>query len=38
MATSYWTTAALHHGRDLSEGLDAFLERHPAVFNRPPGR
>lgn len=38
MATSYWVTAALHHGPDLSEGVDAFLERRPAVFNtRSPG-
>ena len=35
MTSSYWAVAALHHTDDLSEGVDAFLERRPAVFNRP---
>ncbi|KLL12357.1 MULTISPECIES: enoyl-CoA hydratase/isomerase family protein [Protofrankia] len=35
MTTSYWSVAALHHGPDLSEGIDAFLQRRPPVFNRP---
>ncbi len=37
MTSSYWTVAALHHGPDLSEGVDAFLQRRPPVFNRPAG-
>ncbi|WP_250282851.1 MULTISPECIES: enoyl-CoA hydratase-related protein [unclassified Frankia] len=37
MTTSYWSVAALHHGPDLSEGIDAFLQRRPPVFNRPAG-
>jgi enoyl-CoA hydratase len=36
MTSSYWAVAALQHTDDLSEGVDAFLERRPAVFNRPP--
>jgi enoyl-CoA hydratase len=36
MTTSYWAVAALQHTSDLSEGVDAFLERRPATFNRPP--
>lgn len=37
LATNYWSAAALHPGPDVSEGIDAFLERRPAVFNtRPP--
>jgi enoyl-CoA hydratase len=35
MTASYWAVAALHYTDDLSEGVDAFLERRPAVFNRP---
>lgn len=37
LTTSYWSVAALHHGKDLSEGIDAFLERRPASFNEPSG-
>lgn len=36
MNSSYWAVAALQHTGDLSEGVDAFLERRPAVFNRSP--
>jgi enoyl-CoA hydratase len=36
MTSSYWAAAALQRTSDLSEGVDAFLERRPAVFNRPP--
>ena len=34
--TNYWSAAALHHGRDVSEGVDAFLERRTPEFNRSP--
>lgn len=34
LATNYWAAAALHPGPDVSEGIDAFLERRPAHFNR----
>lgn len=34
LATNYWAAAALHPGPDVSEGIDAFLERRPARFNR----
>ncbi|MFC9427022.1 enoyl-CoA hydratase/isomerase family protein [Streptomyces sp. NPDC056987] len=34
MNSGYWAVAALHHTDDLSEGIDAFLERRPPVFNR----
>jgi enoyl-CoA hydratase len=34
LATNYWAAAALHPGADVSEGIDAFLERRPARFNR----
>ena len=34
MTSSYWAVAALQHTDDVSEGVDAFLERRPAVFNR----
>jgi enoyl-CoA hydratase len=34
MNASYWSVAALHHSRDLSEGVDAFLERRTPEFNR----
>jgi enoyl-CoA hydratase len=34
MNSSYWAVAALQHSDDLSEGVDAFLERRPPVFNR----
>lgn len=36
LATNYWAAAALHAGPDVSEGIDAFLERRSPVFNRPP--
>jgi enoyl-CoA hydratase len=36
MNSSYWAVAALQHTEDVSEGVDSFLERRPAVFNRPP--
>jgi enoyl-CoA hydratase len=35
MNSSYWAVAALQHSDDLSEAVDAFLERRPPVFNRP---
>jgi enoyl-CoA hydratase len=36
MTSSYWSVAALYHSRDLSEGVDAFLQRRPPVFNQSP--
>lgn len=36
MNTSYYAVAALQHTDDVSEGVNAFLERRPAVFNRAP--
>jgi enoyl-CoA hydratase/carnithine racemase len=33
LATNYWSAAALHPGPDVSEGVDAFLERRPPRFN-----
>ncbi|MEV7085377.1 enoyl-CoA hydratase-related protein [Streptomyces sp. NPDC093085] len=38
MNSGYWAVAALHHTGDLSEGVDAFLERRPPVFNRTAAR
>jgi enoyl-CoA hydratase len=37
MNTSYWSVAALHHNPDLSEGINAFLERRPPRYNQLPG-
>ena len=37
MNAGYWSVAALHHGRDLSEGVDAFLERRAPRFNQDAG-
>ena len=34
MATSFWTTAALTHTRDLREGVTAALERREPQYNR----
>lgn len=34
MNANYWTAAALHGGRDVSEGVDSFLERRPPAFNQ----
>lgn len=34
MSASYWAVAALHHGPDLAEGIDAFLERRAPEYNR----
>ena len=34
MTASYWAVAALHHTDDLKEGVNAFLEKRPAAFNR----
>lgn len=34
MAQSFWTVAALHYGPDLTEGVNAFLEKRDAQFNR----
>jgi enoyl-CoA hydratase len=34
MNSSYWAVATLQHTEDVSEGIDSFLERRPAVFNR----
>ncbi len=36
MTMSYHAVAALQHTDDVSEGVNAFLERRPAVFNRTP--
>jgi enoyl-CoA hydratase len=33
MNNSYWSVAALHYGPDLSEGINAFLERRDPKFN-----
>lgn len=38
LSSSYWSVAAVHHGPDLSEGVNAFLERREPRFNEPPGR
>ncbi|NMI01106.1 enoyl-CoA hydratase/isomerase family protein [Pseudonocardia acidicola] len=38
LATNYWAAAALHPGPDVSEGVDAFLERRTPAFNRTPAR
>jgi enoyl-CoA hydratase len=37
MNASYWSVSALHHGRDLSEGIDAFLEGRRPRFNQDAG-
>jgi enoyl-CoA hydratase len=34
MSASYWAVAALHYTDDLKEGVNAFLEKRPAAFNR----
>jgi enoyl-CoA hydratase len=34
MSSSYWSVSALHYHPDLSEGINAFLERRPARFNQ----
>jgi enoyl-CoA hydratase len=34
LATNYWAHAALHQGPDVSEGVDAFLQKRPARFNQ----
>lgn len=36
MTNSYWSVAAAHYGPDLSEGVDAFLQRRTPRFNQPP--
>jgi enoyl-CoA hydratase len=36
MNASYYAVAALQHTDDVSEGVNAFLERRPPVFNREP--
>jgi enoyl-CoA hydratase len=36
MNASYYAVAALQHTDDVSEGINAFLERRPPVFNRAP--
>jgi enoyl-CoA hydratase len=38
MNMSYYATAALQHTDDVSEAVDAFLGKRPAVFNRLPGK
>ncbi len=38
MNLSYYAVATLQHTEDVSEAVDAFLERRPAVFNQPPGK
>lgn len=37
MAMSYWAVAALHHTRDLREGVVAAQERRSPLFNSPSG-
>ncbi len=37
MTAAYQSVAAQHFGPDLAEGIDAFLERRPAVFNQDVG-
>jgi enoyl-CoA hydratase len=34
MNSSYWSVSALHYTPDLSEGINAFLERRPPRFNQ----
>jgi enoyl-CoA hydratase len=34
LSANYWAHAALHPGPDVSEGVDAFLEKRPARFNQ----
>ena len=34
LSTNYWAHAALQPGPDVSEGLDAFLQKRPARFNQ----
>ncbi len=34
MATSFWTTSALHHTDDLHEAVDAFVKKRTPVFNK----
>jgi hypothetical protein len=36
MNYNYYAVAALQHTEDVSEGVTAFLERRPALFNRTP--
>jgi enoyl-CoA hydratase len=36
MNFNYYAVATLQHTEDVSEGVNAFLERRPAVFNRAP--
>jgi enoyl-CoA hydratase len=36
MTASYYAVAALQYTDDVSEGINAFLERRPPVFNRAP--
>lgn len=33
LAQSFWAVAALHYGPDLTEGINAFLEKRDAQFN-----
>lgn len=35
LTQSYWAVAALHHGPDLSEGINAFLDKRQPRFNAP---
>lgn len=37
MSSSYWSVSAMHYHPDLSEGINAFLERRPPRFNQAPG-
>jgi enoyl-CoA hydratase len=34
LATNYWAAAALHPGADVSEGVNAFLEKRPPTYNQ----
>lgn len=34
MATSFWTTSALHHTDDLHEAVDAFVDKRLPQFNK----
>jgi len=38
MNLSYYAVATLQHTEDVSEAVNAFLEKRPAVFNQPPGK
>jgi enoyl-CoA hydratase len=37
MSSNYWSVSAMHYHPDLSEGVNAFLERREPRFNSAPG-